>query len=316
MLTKVILCDIIQVKEECYMKKQYEINIEEDIYSRFQMAATIANQSMNEAIEACFCKYISETFANVSREYSTGEAQENNYQRTDNDYWYGKANQRIPQWAMKPTQYNHKIIRAFLIAEEMYGDVALEDLENLCTNPQRTDLYVPTFRNNYAQMKSDGPKTHGKVFEDDGTYVTVWSEVENMLRQYQHQFMRDASAEVTPAVEKKLRDYNNLDYNDLWNQIVNEFAENPRDVQTKPKGNRMPLWFYVSCKNGNVQISSGRTHDNKSNIRALRTLKKEEIEDIFTLYLRRKNDENVSFEATQTSQNQVYWYGIFAELGY
>lgn len=31
--------------------------------------------------------------------------------------------------------------------------------------------YGLTFRNNYAQMKIDGPKSHGKVFEDDGERV-------------------------------------------------------------------------------------------------------------------------------------------------
>lgn len=53
------------------------------------------------------------------------------------------------------------------------------------TNPE---LYEPTFRNNYSQMKLDGPKSHGKVFEDDGEKVTIWHEVENTLTRYKSSF--------------------------------------------------------------------------------------------------------------------------------
>jgi len=177
-------------------------------------------------------------------------------------------------------------------------------------------LYVPTFRSNYAQMKLDGPKTHGKVFEDNGVYVTIWSEVEEVMRQYQNQFTRDSYVEPFIASSTNTIESADIDAEKLWNEIINEFTENPRDVQTRPTGNRMPLWFYVSGENGSIHINSGRTHVNKSNIRATRTLKKEELLGIFALYQRRKLGENVSYEATCTTQNQVYWYGIFAELGY
>ena len=37
-------------------------------------------------------------------------------------------------------------------------------------------------------MKIDGPKSHGKVFEDDGERVWIWSEVEKVLLQYKNSF--------------------------------------------------------------------------------------------------------------------------------
>lgn len=37
-------------------------------------------------------------------------------------------------------------------------------------------------------MKLDGPKSHGKVFEDDGNRVWIWSEVEETLFQYKASF--------------------------------------------------------------------------------------------------------------------------------
>ena len=49
---------------------------------------------------------------------------------------------------------------------------------------------MPTFKNNYAQMKIDGPQSHGKVFEDDGERVWIWKEVEDVLRKYKDSFLR------------------------------------------------------------------------------------------------------------------------------
>jgi len=61
-------------------------------------------------------------------------------------------------------------------------------LEGLCSDKEHPELYVPTFKNNYAQMKIDGPKSHGKVFEDDGVNVWIWQEVEEVLLKYKPNF--------------------------------------------------------------------------------------------------------------------------------
>lgn len=68
-------------------------------------------------------------------------------------------------------------------------------MERLCGNKDCPELYVHTFKNNYSQMKLDGPKSHGKVFEDDGNEVWIWSEVKCMLMQYKNSFFND---EVEP----------------------------------------------------------------------------------------------------------------------
>ena len=62
-------------------------------------------------------------------------------------------------------------------------------MEKLCSDKERSELYVYTFRNNYAQMKIDGPKSHGKVFEDDGDRVWIWKEVEEVLRSHKNSFL-------------------------------------------------------------------------------------------------------------------------------
>jgi hypothetical protein len=89
---------------------------------------------------------------------------------------------------LKPSQYNHKIIKAYFMAEHIAGEATLLMMERLCSDNQRPDLYVPTFKNNYSQMKLDGPKSHGKVFEDDGDRVWIWDEVEETLMKYKNSF--------------------------------------------------------------------------------------------------------------------------------
>ena len=66
-------------------------------------------------------------------------------------------------------------------------------MERLCSDKDHPELYVPTFKNNYSQMKIDGPKSYGKVFEDDGERVWIWSEVETVLLQYKIAFTRERS---------------------------------------------------------------------------------------------------------------------------
>lgn len=74
------------------------------------------------------------------------------------------------------------------MAIDIAGEATLTMMERLCSDKERPDLFVPTFRNNYSQMKLDGPKSHGKVFEDDGERVWVWDEVEDTLVKYKESF--------------------------------------------------------------------------------------------------------------------------------
>lgn len=164
------------------MDKQISFSIDADIYDKFCLALNLSGQSQNEAAENCLRWYIANTFEKASQEYNPKKRS-----NEPKDY-YGKATQRIPVWALKPNQYNHKIIRAFFEAEDVAVTVTLTMLERLCSDKKHPELYVPTFRNNYSQMKIDGPKSHGKVFEDDGENVWIWQDVEDVLRNYKSSF--------------------------------------------------------------------------------------------------------------------------------
>ena len=167
------------------MKKTISFNINSDVYEKFNMALTLSKETSDEALQSCLCWYIAQVFENTSKKYIPKITQETN--SSDKDF-YGKALNRIPMWALKPNQYNHKIIKAFFMAVDIAGEATLNMMECLCSNKEHPDLYVPTFRNNYAQMKLDGSKSHGKVFEDDGKYVWLWDEIEETLMKYKKSF--------------------------------------------------------------------------------------------------------------------------------
>lgn len=102
----------------------------------------------------------------------------------------------------------------------------------------------------------------------------------------------------------------------IKNEILKSFSDNPRDVHTCPMRSCMPKWFFVSISNGSIVISESKAHMNSSKLKTNRILILGELPKIFNLYLRRKRGESVSKEATALTVNQVYWYGIFSELGY
>lgn len=171
------------------MVRNITFSIDEDIYEKFSLAMNLTKDSENDAIETCMKWYIAKAFEKASQEYNPKVTAKKTADAS-NDY-YGKANQRIPVWALKPNQYNHKIIKAYFMASEIAGQATITMMERLCSDKEHPELYVPTFKNNYSQMKLDGPKSHGKVFEDDGENVWIWSEVEDILMRHKRTFYSD-----------------------------------------------------------------------------------------------------------------------------
>lgn len=103
----------------------------------------------------------------------------------------GKAVGRIPKWAINPDQNNYKIIRAYFQLLNERGLVTRPELEARCQNEaEHPDVYVRDFRGNFASMKTDKGKSHGKVFTDDGYNVRVWSVVAPILEQNRSLFLQ------------------------------------------------------------------------------------------------------------------------------
>lgn len=168
------------------MNKSVTFTVDADVYDKFCIALNLTNETQDTAVESGMRWYIAETFDKASQAYNPKTVARQN-EDTNRDF-YGKANQRIPVWAVKSKQYNHKIIRAYFKAVVATGRATIDMMERLCSDESNLELYVPTFKNNYSQMKLDGPKSHGKVFEDNGETVTIWNEVEDTLMKYKSSF--------------------------------------------------------------------------------------------------------------------------------
>lgn len=103
----------------------------------------------------------------------------------------------------------------------------------------------------------------------------------------------------------------------MYEQITQSFQENPRDVHTVPlNAHKTPLWFHVFAKDGILYVTSAKNHLPSSNISGCRPLPPRQFETMLELYRRRQKGERVSQEATKTTRYQVYWYGVFADLGF
>ena len=168
------------------MDKKISFVIEEDIYEKFCLAVNLTKEEETKALENILRWYITTTFEKISKEYSPNKKKKR--ENEDAGKYYAKALKKIPIWAIRPEQYCHKILRGFFLCEKKNGLVLLDELENICSNEESPELYVPTFRNNYYQMKLDGAKTYGKVFEDNGTTVRIWNEAEDILEEYKEYF--------------------------------------------------------------------------------------------------------------------------------
>ncbi|MCI9044551.1 MAG: hypothetical protein HFJ96_03970 [Peptococcaceae bacterium] len=103
-----------------------------------------------------------------------------------------------------------------------------------------------------------------------------------------------------------------------WQKIVEEFAANPHDVKTMPTNRRASKWFYVYVEKNSLYVdkSPNVPPDDSCKISQRRFLRPSELEDMWLFYQRRQDGENVFREATERCRNQVYWYGIFADLGW
>lgn len=168
------------------MEKKYEIMLSEDIIEKFDIALKLCGEDEKEVLEKLMMQYISTSFSRMSQEYNP----RNKYEITDTNPDCGKAKNRIPKWALKPQQNNHKIIRAFYAIQNEKKIVVLQELEARCSNMDEfPDTYVRDFRGNFAQMKIDAPKSYGKVFEVVDETVVIWSEIEDVLSNYKKYFM-------------------------------------------------------------------------------------------------------------------------------
>lgn len=183
------------------MKRQVVVEVDENIVNKFQMALQLADKDQDDVIEEMMREYITSQFSMVVTSMGIPERQVQSRVNQTGSVEYGKALNKIPKWAMKQTQVPYRIVRAYLQLSQGSQHVKLSDLEARCSDElNHQDVYVKTFATNYAQMKLDSEKSHGKVFEQKevGTdsYVSLWKHVEPMILNWKEKFLELHSTDV------------------------------------------------------------------------------------------------------------------------
>lgn len=178
----------------------FSFDIDDDIYKKFMLAVQLSNENENEVVERLLSEYASGTFSKAAK--SLGAKKEATQTEYIDNIDFGKAIRKIPTWAYKPTQNNHRLIKAYLLIQEEQGKVPLEELIIRCTDKDNyPDTYVTDFKGNFAQMKTDAGNSHGKVFVVENDEVQVWSEVEAVLNEYAERFKGDGTMTLMDIIE-------------------------------------------------------------------------------------------------------------------
>jgi len=173
------------------LKIAYDLTVVTEVAEKFKIALRLDDENSDEVIEDFMLKYISTSFAKAVKDpkLMTNLKSLKDIETIKNEL--PKARIRIPKWAMRPNQANHKIIKAFFEVENEMGCVSLKELKRRCGDEDKyPGTYVKDFKGNFYQMKTDAYKSHGKVFELEMSNVVIWKEIEEKLMEYKEYFER------------------------------------------------------------------------------------------------------------------------------
>lgn len=173
------------------------IALDHNIYNHLQTVLKATGENVNTVMENLIKVYLKEYFEEAAKECET------DIKLTKNNIG-GKAARKLPRWAESKDLNTHKIIRAFLLLEDKHKNVTLGMLKDACNDKTRTDIYVPKFNINFAQMKLDTEKSLGKVFIEKDGYVRISPDIRKHITKLKDKF----APELT---EKE----NNIDFSSL-----------------------------------------------------------------------------------------------------
>ena len=177
-------------------KTSINLQINEDLFKRFEAAMVLTKDDLETAIEKCMNHYISDV-ANILT--GTSNLKEKiDTQNVDNSQ---VAERFIRKWASGIGQINRIIIRSYFKAIELDGKATVIKMKELCSNKSEYPnlyIYKPNgFDNYYRQMKSnfviDGKVSSnksidGKVFWESDQEVKLLNDVEPAIEKYKKYF--------------------------------------------------------------------------------------------------------------------------------
>lgn len=158
------------------------ITVAEDLYRRFAAACILAGQDQQAVISKKIEEFVAATFSNELSNLGapaqapiTASAQ-------------SKVLTRIPLWAKRPDQHNHKILRTFFVIER----------DGMTTRDLMKDFFLENnygtawqFDNNFNSMRTDEGNSHGHVFACVNDLVTLSEEASSIAYKYREYFIAD-----------------------------------------------------------------------------------------------------------------------------
>jgi hypothetical protein len=84
-----------------------------------------------------------------------------------------KVQKKLHRWFTQKSQFNSKILYAYINLYEKNSKVTYDDLKK--------ETNIKTFDSNFTQMKNFGIKNYGKIFEENGKYIVLWNKVEDII---------------------------------------------------------------------------------------------------------------------------------------
>lgn len=101
----------------------------------------------------------------------------------------------------------------------------------------------------------------------------------------------------------------------IWNKIIENLSSSGREFPTTPKTKKEPVWFLARTDKEKIYINEAIENKPSSKIKVKRTLTYDNFKDVYPIYIRRENGENVSKEASAVTRNQVYYFSLINHLG-
>ena len=169
--------------------------------------------------------------------------------------YFGKANDKIPRWATRPQQYNHKILRSYFEALNRNGSATVSTMKKICC--EEYGMEERSFDTGYISMKIDAERSHGKVFEDNGDKVWIWSKVQETLDKYRSYFESDAV--TVPQSSTVGGNEADLSENDEKNRIWVDFTLRKWARNLSQKNHRVLRAYFKAEINGQAEVERMRT---------------------------------------------------------
>ena len=102
--------------------------------------------------------------------------------------------------------------------------------------------------------------------------------------------------------------------NAIWERIMNDLQNNPRELQTMPITNRTGKWFYAETNGEVIVLKRAHSKEPSSEFKKDHRLRRKDFDLIYPFYIRRKAGEKIS-DKSKISFNRVYIYSILYHCG-